>query len=160
MSISQQEVRNALYYRPETGEFFARFGTKNRLPWRRVGTRNSGGYIVINLRGKNYYAHVLAIVYMTGEYPSGHTDHRNGDRSDNRIDNLRATTASVNGQNRRSATKSSSTGLLGVHRKRNKFRARITVDRKEYHLGSFDTAEEAHTAYLNAKRQLHEGNTL
>lgn len=158
--LTQETLKAAVYYDSETGEFYARFGTKNRLPWRRLGTVNKAGYSVIFVCGKLYYAHNLAVLYETGCMPDGHTDHINGNKTDNRTANLRVVTAAVNGQNRKHANRNSSTETLGAHKKGAKFRARITLNRKEISLGSFATAEEAHTAYINAKRQLHEGNTL
>lgn len=160
MTLTQEALKKAVYYNPELGEFYARFGTKNRRPWRKLGTINAGGYSVIYVAGKLYYAHVLALLYVDGVTHKGHTDHINGRRADNRYANLRAVSASVNGQNRKQACVSNPVGLLGVSPKRKKFRARITVARKELTLGSFSAPELAHEAYLTAKRKLHEGNTL
>jgi hypothetical protein len=60
-------------------------------------------------------------------------------------------------QNQRRAHKHNRTGVLGVQWRpaRNKFRARIVVDRNEIHLGHFDTIEDAQNAYLEAKQKLH-----
>jgi len=45
-------------------------------------------------------------------------------------------------------------GFAGVDEKRGKFRARITYDGKQIHLGYFQTAEEAHEAWLQARDEL------
>lgn len=60
----------------------------------------------------------------------------------------------------RSAERGNSTGLLGVDVKQGKNRAQIVVAGKKIHLGYFAKPEDAHQAYLVAKRSLHEGNTL
>jgi hypothetical protein len=51
-------------------------------------------------------------------------------------------------------------GLLGVSAAGNRWRATIVVNGKQKHLGCFATPEEAHTAYLAAKREWHRGCTV
>lgn len=48
----------------------------------------------------------------------------------------------------------STTGVLGVYKKSNRFIAQIKINKKKIHLGSFKTKEEAHQAYLKAKEEL------
>ena len=86
-------------------------------------------------------------------------DHKNRDTSDNRIENLRLATYSQNARNRKRSALST-TGLKGAARfnsPRNlkRFRSTITIDGKRIHLGQFDTAEEAHEAYVKAATELH-----
>lgn len=65
-------------------------------------------------------------------------------------------------QNQRRAHANSTSGFLGVHYKarNNKWAAQIQVNKKRKHLGLFDTPEEAHAAYLKAKRELHDTCTI
>lgn len=69
-------------------------------------------------------------------------DHINGERSDNRLCNLRLATKSQNRKNRR-ANANTATGVKGVTVEGKKFRASIYCDKKELHLGMYDTLEEA-----------------
>ena len=89
-------------------------------------------------------------------------DHINGNRTDNRIANLRAVTRGGNMQNQRRAHASNTSGLLGVYYKpkNKKWAAQIQANKKRMNLGLFKTAEEAHTAYLKAKRELHDTCTI
>lgn len=160
MTLTQERLKELLHYDPETGLFVRLRKTKKSAVGSVAGSSNSAGYLVIRVDEKVYYAHRLAILYVTGEWPTAHMDHIDGDRSNNRYSNIRDVSATVNGQNRRSANKSSSTGLLGAHRKRSRFASRIVVDGTEVSLGRFDSPEEAHAAYIAAKRKHHEGNTL
>ena len=89
-----------------------------------------------------------------------HPDHINGIKTDNRIANLRSVSMTVNLQNMRKANRDSLSGLLGAHKKRSHWESRIRVDRKQIHLGIFETPEEAHAAYLAAKRLHHSGCTI
>ena len=72
-------------------------------------------------------------------------DHINGNTLDNRIKNLRLCSHKENMRNRKTS------GFKGVSKTLSgKYRARITVDRKEIHLGSFNTKEDAAKAYNDA----------
>lgn len=79
-------------------------------------------------------------------------DHINGDRLDNRRENLRLATKIENGRNSKQREDNQS-GFKGVSRYRvgfDKWRARIRVDKKEIHLGVFETKEDAYQAYREA----------
>lgn len=108
--------------------------------------------------------HRLVLAVALGGWPQGMVDHINGDPLDNRRANLRLVDRKGNAQNRRRASRNSSTGYLGVCRTRRSqkfpFRARIRVDGKQFDLGGFETAEAAYEAYVAAKRRLHPASTL
>jgi hypothetical protein len=89
-------------------------------------------------------------------------DHRDTCRTNNRLANLRDATRSVNAQNLRAArSNNSSCGLLGVTWNRGRWTAQISPPGgPRTYIGRFDTAEQAHAAYLDAKRRLHAGCTL
>lgn len=128
-----------------------------------AGNTNHAGYVRIGLGGaksNSYMAHRLAWLYMTGEWPVADIDHINGKRSDNRWVNLRSVSRSVNLQNQRVARSNNNTGLLGVTRTRGGFGAQIAAYGEQRWIGTFQTPEAAHAAYIAAKRVLHEGNTL
>lgn len=108
----------------------------------------------------DYYCHRLAYLYTHGYIPEI-VDHINGNRSDNRIENLRPSTKQLNAQNIKKANASNKLGLLGVHKgQRGRFEAKIMVSRKNIFLGEFVTPQLAHDAYLKAKRVMHAANTL
>jgi hypothetical protein len=107
-------------------------------------------------RGRHILAHRIAWVLMTGAWPEHEIDHRDGDGLNNRWLNLRPATSLQNQQNRVLSTRGVS-GLHGVtwHAAARKWRARITVNYHQHLIGYFDTPEEAHAAYLEAKARLH-----
>lgn len=86
--------------------------------------------------------------------PSEFVDHINGDRSDNRRENLRVVTKQQNCSNCKTY-KNNKSGYKGVtwSNGANKWRARIRVAKKEYHLGIFDTPEEAYAVYVEAAKK-------
>lgn len=84
-------------------------------------------------------------------------DHINGDKLDNRKENLRVCTRSENLHNLKGSPRTAS-GLRGAYREKNRGKgcrwfSQMSVRGKMYHLGRFDTAEEAHQAYLKAYRE-------
>lgn len=118
------------------------------------------GHVQIRVDGRLYLAHRLAWLYVYGFIPNGDIDHINGNRSDNALSNIRIGTHAQNMQNRRTPSHGSKTGFLGVSPTGRRYQARIGNGPYELYLGSFDTAEEAHAAYLKAKRELHEFCTI
>lgn len=158
--ITQKQLKELLHYDPETGVFTwiqRRRGTR----FGHSAGRTRQGYTDIRILGTEYGAHRLAWLYMTGELPSEQIDHKNGIRNDNRWDNLRAANYSFNGQNRHKAPSNNhATGLLGVRRRGKRFMAKIVLNQKTHYLGTFDTPELAHAAYLKVKRKLHLGCTI
>lgn len=166
-NISVARLRELLNFCPDTGVFTWRFSRKGRkgLAGAQAGTVDRKGYRYICLDRNKAGAHRLAWLYVHGTLPSDEIDHINGCRDDNRILNLRLATPTLNRENLHTAKKQNkSSGLLGVSRclgnKDSRFRARITVGGKEILLGRFDTADEAHAAYLAAKREHHIGCTI
>ena len=83
------------------------------------------------------------------------TDHINGDKLDNRKDNLRICTTSENMMNRGKQSNNTS-GYKGVFWSipAKRWRAQIVVMRKAIHLGLFDTPEEAYKEYKKAEKKL------
>lgn len=161
LDLTAEYLRSVLDYNQETGEFRwrARISQTGKIGMV-AGCKNLDGYWFISIHKRRYYGHRLAWLHAHGEWPAGEVDHRNGVRHDNRLDNLRELTHTQNAQNVTRIAKKSKTGVLGVHIDKKRFSSKIMVDGKSIHLGSFNTVEEAHAAYLSAKRRLHEGNTL
>jgi hypothetical protein len=129
-----------------------------------VGSIDGDGYRFIRFRGCQFAYHRLVWFWAHGEWPRGQIDHINGRRDDNRLENLRDVGCSVNTQNQRQPQRRNKTGLLGVYFetkvKNRPWRSCISVDGKTVQLGGFDSPEEAHAAYVAAKRKYHAGCTL
>ena len=88
------------------------------------------------------------------EWPVRHLDHINGDRSDNRITNLREATVAENAQNRKTRSDNKA-GLTGVRKQGKAWLASIGANGTRVYLGSFETKEDARAAYVAAKSQMH-----
>ncbi len=161
-TVTIERFRELLTYDPESGEF-RRLVRKPKAPIGSVaGCIAPDGYQHIMIDYMRYKAHRLAWFVMTGSWPQGDIDHIDGDPGNNRFANLRDATVNENMQNRRRANRNNRGGLLGTswHKAANKWRADIVLDHKQTYLGLFETAEDAHAAYLTAKRQMHPAGML
>lgn len=158
--LTQAELKRQLHYDPSTGKFTRLLKSHGR---RKAGSeagsivrRKHLRYRQICVNYVTYTAHRLAWLYMTGEWPpAGHViDHINGDGTCNCWINLRLATPGQNCANSRRPS-TNTTGYKGVTRTREgKFIAAIRANGKTRHLGVFDEAIDAHTAYREAGEQL------
>ena len=175
MELTQKFLKEALDYNPDTGIFTWKIrplshfknahgmNTFNSKQANKATGAKNYGYLVIRINNVLYRAHRLAWLYVYGYMPVNQIDHINNIRDDNRIINLREATNGENCQNLKTVCKNNkSAGLLGAYRDKGckKFKARITINGNIKPLGKFDTAQEAHEAYIEAKRELHGYNTL
>jgi hypothetical protein len=162
--MTAHKLRELLDYDPDTGAFHWRVDRKggNGQRGQIAGSPSSTGYWQIGVNGGRFLAHRLAWLYVHGELPLNQIDHIDGIKSNNRMSNLRDITLAHNVQNQHQPARDNKTGFLGVslHRRSGKFRAVITVARRQLWIGQFDSPEQAHAAYLEAKRKHHTGCTL
>lgn len=123
-----------------------------------AGSVNREGYVKIWVDKKIYSAHKIAWLIIHGEwvnYPEFEIDHINGDRSDNRIENLRKVSKSGNQRNSgRRITNTS--GVHGVHwcQRNKKWIARIWNGSRHVYLGQFNDLRESAIARQAAERVL------
>lgn len=165
MKLSQKRLKELLKYDPYTGLFT---WIKRPSPAKKAGdiagTIKRGavhrGRVMIGVENSIYLAHRLAWLYMTGEWPKKEIDHIDCNQGNNKWENIRDVSRSVNAQNRKCATRVSRTGFLGVLPYGRQFKAQIGVNGRTTYLGLFKTPEQAYECYLKAKRLLHKGNTL
>lgn len=158
MRITAARVRELLHYDPATGIFthrIARRGLRYRIGEIAGRISEEDGGRRIGLEGRRYWGNQIAWLYVTGEWPSSDVDHINGMRSDDRFANLRIATRSENLANAR-RPKHNTSGLKGAnwHAKAGKWRATIKKNRIPIHIGYFDSAAEAHSAYLAKAKEL------
>jgi HNH endonuclease len=163
--LSCKRVREFFDYDISTGKFFWRF---RRCPSKPAGSETgyvgTDGYVTIGMDYKVFKAHHLAWVHFYGEdLPKGFCiDHINGNRSDNRISNLRCIPRACNGQNiRKPYSNNKSSGVLGVYwHQCGKWQARIQINGKARSLGLYGRKDDASADYIAAKRELHPFGTI
>ena len=113
----------------------------------RAGFYQARGYRSVRLWGKVYKEHRLIWLLVYGKWPSGMIDHINCITDDNRIENLREASPSLNSRNRRASYNRDLP--VGVYRNTKGFKAQLTFNRVDYYFGTFTTPEEALKAYTD-----------
>lgn len=166
--LTAARLRELLHYDPDTGVVTWKVRPSPIAgPGDRAGSvlnnpKSKKQYRRIQVAGRIFFEHRLIWALHYGEWPDEgmDIDHLNGDGLDNRIINLRLASRSMNRQNLRRAHRDSKTGFLGVTLSRGRFHAHIKIDGRLRYIGSFETPELAHTAYVEAKRVAHPGCTI
>ncbi len=121
-------------------------GVAGGLKWR----THTNGYVVASVGSRMEYLHRLVWKAEYGWAPR-QIDHINRNRLDNRLENLRPASGSLNNRNKQSR---------GVRKIRERFFARIKRHGKEHSLGGFGTEKEALAAHQNAKQIIEEFEAL
>ena len=159
--ITADHIRSILDYNPQTGEFV--WKVHHRRPdliGKRAGSPTNMGYWSIAINNQKRLAHRLAWLYMTGSFPTGHVDHKDGNKQNNAFDNLREVSRFGNLQNMRKPTRANKSGFLGVCAHQGKWLVQIMFNGKRIRESGFDTPEEAHQRYLELKRIHHATCTI
>ena len=141
------ELRKRLAYRSD-GVLIWKRPAKRVKPGRAAGYLHKG-YLRFDFNKHPCLVHRVIWAILKREDPlSFQIDHINGNKTDNRIENLRKATISQNEWNKISQ------GFY-FEKRRNKYRSVIRTEHKKHYLGYFDTKEQAREAYLRAKEKLH-----
>jgi hypothetical protein len=156
-NFSFEQIDELLSYDPLTGDLRWKQRRKQIPAGALAGHIHNTGYRNVRIRGERIMAHRIAWMLHYRSWPEMNLDHKNLDKSDNRIENLRLATKAQNQANRR-AHKTNKSGFKNVvYREKNlkKWEARIATGKKRRLIGYFDTPEEAHAAYVAEAVRLH-----
>lgn len=157
-----EDVRELFDYEPETGRLLRAWpvityrGGVRHLAGTVAGSLHKDGYVYVGIRGRLFLAHRLIWLHMTGSWPKGEVDHRNGIRNDNRWCNLREATGTQNRRNTlgQRGRKGPFPGVYEHNRNRGRYVAQIKHRGKVHYLGSFSSPEAARQARIDAERRL------
>jgi len=140
--LTQEDLKENLNYNPNTGIFTRK---KNNVV---AGWVEDTGYIRIRINNQKYYAHRLAVLYMTGSFPISDTDHINMIKGDNRWCNLRCCSRAQNRMNTKKRENCSSKykGVCFV-KGSNKWLSSIRINGSDISLGLHDNEKDAAIAY-------------
>ena len=155
--LTYDPVAGSLSWKSRPRKFFKRDrdckAWNSRFAGRAAFTaRDNDGYPIGSLFDRLYRAHVVAFAMATGRWPSLLVDHRNGDRTDFRFENLRESSHSDNAKNM-AKTRRNKSGVKGVHWNSSvgKWQALLSIDKKQTHLGYFDDLALAASAISSAR---------
>jgi hypothetical protein len=128
-------------------------GWNDRFAGKEAFSKLNSGYLQSHILGSRYLAHRVVWLLHYGKWPTGHLDHINGIRSDNRAVNLREVSYAENSKNHR-PHKTNTSGVMGVvwHKRDKKWQAGIMVSGKTIHLGQFTEKADAVSARKQAEK--------
>ena len=134
-------------YDAESGRLFWRIRPSPAVaPGDTAGRLSMDGYMQVKFKGQQMQVSRVIWKLVNGQDPKCLIDHINGDKSDNRLTNLREATYSQNVANSK-IHRDNTSGLKGIALLDGRWMAQIVVRGKQKYLGMFDTAEEAHAVY-------------
>ncbi len=151
-----EELNKYIRYEPDLGLLYWKILRKypNKVKGNLAGYVSSTGYLHIEFKGHIYMGHVIGWVLTYKNRTANLIDHINGNKSDNRLCNLREVTVRENGQNR---VEHRNGKLVGTqYRKRsNTWESWIEIAKKRFYLGNYKTELEAHKAYMKACEKIN-----
>lgn len=151
---SMERINEMLTVIPKTGQVLWKKSSGRARAGDEAGRITVHGYHEVSLDGRLYFGHSIVFFVAHGWWPD-RVDHVNGNKTDNRIENLRCVDAATNSRNR--TTWVSPRSLLGAFKNASgSWVSSITADGQRYHLGTFGTEVEAHEAYSRARQQCAE----
>lgn len=153
MKIDYSELRSLFNYNPDTGELSWNKTVNPRAKkGKKIDCISPNGYIQFQYLGKKYYAHRVIWYICNGSYPELFIDHIDGNRNNNRRDNLREVSKLENHKNMKKPCTNTS-GTVGVTwcKRDRKWIAQIKVEQKGINLGRFAEYSEAVNARKNAE---------
>jgi len=150
--IDQAYLKERFRYDPYTGELVWASG---KMTGKAAGCLDSYGYRVVRIGNKGYKAHRLIWCMVHGSLPRNTIDHINGDKSDNRLSNLRDTPMKENNKNKPLQGNNRS-GVMGVcwNTRERKWESRLKLDGFNHFLGRTKDFFEAVCARKSAENKL------
>lgn len=156
-ALTQSKIHSLFEYR-EDGNLLWKVSSTNRVRIGDiVGYLNIAGYHRVQIDRKKYFLHRLIYMYHHGSLTPGmDIDHIDGNKSNNRIENLREITHSQNLMNAK-INKNSKTGVKGVYfsKKAKKYQTQLVINGKNTYLGTYSTLEEAEKVMKEAREKYH-----
>ena len=150
--ISQEYLQTIFDYKD--GQLYRKIKVNNQPPGF-VGSKEKKGYFCVSINGKRYKVHRI-IWFLKHNFWPKQIDHINGIKNDNRIENLREASSSQNNQNSK-IRKDNISGVKGVswHKHKQRWLAKIDVDKKRIQLGYFKSLKSAKSAITKARNKYH-----
>jgi len=154
-NIIPDRVKEALAYNPETGHLTWISRPSKCVRIGAIAAAWNGRYLRVRIFGVSYMCHRLAWFLHYGEQPPVILDHIDGDKRNNRIDNLRAANESENQYN--SGRRSAASGFKNVTwiASRNKWQVQMMVNKRTKHIGFYADVESAANAAREARALYH-----
>jgi hypothetical protein len=152
--MNEAEITDLLEYKE--GYLFWKINRRNQVhSGEKAGYLHKNKYLRVCIKGKQYFVHRV-IFFLHHKCWPDQIDHINGNKLDNRIENLRPASGVFNAWNR-SKPLTNTSGVKNVvwDKLRNKWRVQITANKKRVQIGMFDDIDIAKQAAIKARNTLH-----
>jgi hypothetical protein len=150
--ITQAELLELFDYK--NGQIYWKKPTNKKIKiGAKAGRKQSLGYIQVNINRKAYLAHRIIFAMHNGFFPKN-IDHINGNKSDNRIENLRPASASQNSTNsKKPITNTSGYKNVYFHSSRNKWQVKLVINKQSKSFGYYHDLELADLVAQEARNK-------
>jgi hypothetical protein len=151
--ITADLLNNLFEY--DNGKLYWKVATGSTSKGKEAGYISNNGYKVVQINNEKYLVHRLIFCMHHGYFPKC-TDHKNANKLDNRIENLREATFAQNVQNQ-PMRKTNTSGIKNVSwcRKSKKWKVQFSYNNKFYYFGVHDTMEQAAKIAEQKRTELH-----
>jgi len=138
--------KKLFYY--NNGHLYWKIKISDKINTGQLAGSKSGKYSQISINKQKFYVHRIVFYLFHGYFPK-YVDHINRNTRDNRIENLRSVTISLNNRNTGKRKQNATSKYVGViyEKRRNKWRAACSVNNKSIFIGYFKTEKQAKRAY-------------
>ena len=153
--LTQEKLKSIIHYNPLTGLFVWKIASGRVKVGGIAGSIDKkSGYWQIGYNGKRYTGHRLAFLYVHGYFPEKGIDHKNRNKLDNTIDNLRHVSQMCNCRNSKVAKRNTS-GVTGVtlDKRTGRWLSLIRVNYKRIYLGIYDSFSDAVRARWEGEKE-------
>ena len=150
--LPSKEVLHDLFYYKNGNLFHKKSQAKGKAD-HAAGWIEKNGYSATNIKGVRYRVHRLIYQFHHGSCPD-FIDHKDGNKQNNNIENLRPATIFENNQNSKEKN-TNKLGVKGVCIERGRYKANIKINGKSKHLGYFYSLEEAKIVYEEFSKKIH-----
>lgn len=157
--ITKEQLQEVFHYDHTSGQLIRKKARGGAVCGPVEGFADRKGYRRMRFGPKFYFVHRIVFLLVHGYLPA-ELDHINGDRSDNRVGNLRPATSQQNKQNK-AVSSANRSGLKGVSwdTKANRWRASashmVEGKKRKVYLGLYHDMQDAHAAYVAFAKPAH-----
>lgn len=155
-NLSHKHVKECFHYEPSSGKLTWKISKARCVKiGQEAGWMRSDGYRQVEVDGTKFLVHRLIYFFIEGKFPPKEIDHIDGNKSNNRWNNIRACSRSENMSNA-GPRRNNKLGIRGVYYdpKRRRYITRIRKGCTKKYIGSFKTKEEAARAYQEEQSKI------
>ena len=150
--LTREDLTKRIKYNPETGHSTYLESAGCRVVGDVVGSSPGVGYVAISIGKRRALYHDMVWFYVTGDWPVVDVDHKDGDKRNNRWDNLRLATRSQNASNA-GLRLDNELGVKGVRLLKDTGKYQVRVSGKSY--GCYEDLELAELVCHEARLSVH-----